>query len=49
MFQTLFLTLTIIEMSEKNGVYMGDGEDENQIYTQRWLFRFESLIQSLWP
>ena len=31
----LFLTLTIIEMSEKNGVYVGDREDENQIYTQR--------------
>lgn len=32
----LFLTLTIIEMSEKkNGASVGDREDENQIYTQR--------------
>ena len=38
MFQTLFLTLTIIEMSEKNGVYMGDREDENQIIPRgSWL------------
>lgn len=37
----LFLTLTIIEMSEKkNDLYVGDREDENQVYTQRELVRF---------
>lgn len=31
----LFLTLTVIEMSENIGAYVGDREDETQIYTQR--------------